>query len=183
VTGAAEDLPPFDLTGPRLDRIETARLVLRRASMDDLPAVHAMLSDAAAMRYWSTPPHTELEQSRAWLESMVEADPALSDDFLVEREGTVIGKMGCWRLPTMGFLLRSDYWRQGYAGEALDAFLPYIAGRGIVRIDADADPRNAASMGLLTSRGFRETGRAENTWLVGDEWCDSVYFELDLAAV
>jgi RimJ/RimL family protein N-acetyltransferase len=63
----------------------------------------------------------------------------------------------------------------------MDAYLAYIAGRGIARIDADADPRNAASMGLMTSRGFSETGRAENTWLVGDEWCHSVYFALDLA--
>jgi RimJ/RimL family protein N-acetyltransferase len=169
------------LTGPRRDRIETARLVLRRASMDDLPAVHAMLSDPVAMRYWSTPPHTDFEQTRIWLQSTVDADPAESDDFLVEREGEVIGKLGCWRLPTIGYLLRSDHWGQGYAGEAMDAYLAYIATRGFTQLDADADPRNAASIGLLTSRGFRETGRAENTWLVGDEWCHSVYFALDLS--
>jgi len=167
--------------GLRQDRIETARLVLRRATMDDLPAVHAMLSDRASMRYWSTPPHEELEESRVWLQSMVDSDPALSDDFLIECDSEVIGKMGCWRTPTMGFLLRSDCQGQGYAGEAMDAYLAYIATRGFTQLDADADPRNAASIGLLTSRGFRETGRAENTWLVGDEWCDSIYFALDLA--
>lgn len=168
------------MDGVRLDRIETARLVLRRASMDDLPAVHAMLSDRDSMRYWSTPPHEELEQSRVWLQSMVDADPAESDDFLIERDGEVIGKMGCWRLPTIGFLLRSDCWAQGYAGAAMDAYLAYIAGRGVERLDADADPRNAASRGLLQSRGFRETGYAENTWLIAGEWCHSVYFALDL---
>lgn len=168
------------MTGERLERIETARLVLRRAGMDDLPAVHAMLSDRAAMRYWATPPHEELEESRIWLQSMVEADPAISDDFLVERDGEVIGKMGCWRTPTMGFLLRSDCQRQGYGGEAMDAFLAYIATRGFTQLDADADPRNAASIGLMESRGFRETGRAERTWLIAGEWCDSVYFELVL---
>jgi ribosomal-protein-alanine N-acetyltransferase len=172
--------PPVTLTGQRLDRIETARLVLRRASMDDLPAVHAMLSDPASMRYWSSPPHTELEESRVWLASMVDSDPALSDDFLIERDGEVIGKMGCWRTPTMGFLLRSDCQGRGYAGEAMDAFLAYIGTRGFTQLDADADPRNAASIGLLTSRGFRETGRAENTWLIGGEWCHSIYFALDL---
>lgn len=168
------------MEGVRRDRIETARLVLRRASMEDLPAVHAMLSDRLATRYWSTPPHETLDESREWLQSMVEADPAESDDFLIERNGEVIGKMGCWRLPEVGFLLRSDCQRQGYAGEAMDAYLAYIAGRGIGRLDADADPRNVASIGLMQSRGFRETGRAERTWLVGDEWCDSIYFALEL---
>jgi RimJ/RimL family protein N-acetyltransferase len=180
VTDPAGEAQPVTLTGERLERIETARLVLRRARMDDLPAVHAMLSDPPAMRYWSSPPHKEIEESRAWLASMVDADPALSDDFLVEFDGEVIGKMGCWRLPTIGFLLRPEHWRRGYASEAMEAFLSYIARRGVKRLEADADPRNAASIGLLTRSGFRETGRAENTWLVGDEWCDSVYFALDL---
>lgn len=168
------------MEGVRRDRIATPRLVLRRAAMDDLAAVHAMLSDAQAMRYWSSPPHETIDQSRTWLASMVEADPAESDDFLVERDGAVIGKLGCWRLPDIGFLLRSDCQGQGYAGEAMDAFLAYRRTRDVPRLTADVDPRNAASIGLLTSRGFRETGRAENTWCIAGEWCDSVYFALDL---
>jgi RimJ/RimL family protein N-acetyltransferase len=40
------------------------------------------------------------------------------------------------------------------------------------------DPRNAASIALLTRLGFRETGRAERTLLWRDEWCDSTYFAL-----
>jgi RimJ/RimL family protein N-acetyltransferase len=167
------------LCGERLGRIQAARLLLRRATMDDLPAVHAMLNDPIAMRYWSTPPHETLEQSREWLASMVEADPALSDDFLIELGGAVIGKLGCWRLPAIGYLLRSDCWGQGYAGEAMDAYLAYVAARGVKQLTADVDPRNPASIGLLTSRGFRETHRAERTWLVGEEWCDSVYLALD----
>lgn len=35
-----------------------------------------------------------------------------------------------------------------------------------------------ASLGLLTSFGFHETGRAERTLRIGDEDCDSVYSAL-----
>jgi RimJ/RimL family protein N-acetyltransferase len=64
-------------------RIATDRLVLRRARLDDLDDVHAMLSHPAAMRYWSTPEHETLAQSRAWLQGMVAGAPG-EDDFLVE---------------------------------------------------------------------------------------------------
>ena len=40
--------------------IRTDRLLLRRATMDDLPAIHAILSDPQGMRYWSSLPHAAL---------------------------------------------------------------------------------------------------------------------------
>ena len=47
-----------------LTQIRTPRLLLRRAAMDDLTAIHAILSNGIAMRYWSCLPHTSPEQSR-----------------------------------------------------------------------------------------------------------------------
>jgi len=167
------------LTAPdpttRLDELRTERLVLRRATMADLDAVHAMLSDPKAMRYWSTLPHETREKTADWLSGMVESSADESDDFLIELDGQVIGKLGAWRIPEIGFLLRSEHWGQGYASEALAAFMAYISQRGVARLTADVDPRNAASLRLLTNAGFVETHRAERTWQVGEEWCDSVY--------
>ena len=165
----------------RRDRLETERLVLRRATMADLAAVHAMLSDPRATRYWSTPPHEEIGQSREWLESMVAADPAVSDDFLIECEGAVIGKLGCWQIPEIGFLLHSDHWQKGYGSEAMAAFLDYFSYLSPLSLKADVDPRNAASLALLKKHGFYETERKANTWFLNGEWCDSIYLALDLA--
>ncbi len=131
------------------------------------------------MRYWSTPPHGEIEQTRLWLTGMVEADPALSDDFVIELNGAAIGKLGAFRLPEVGFLLHPDYHGQGFGREALAAFIAYIGARGLPNLTADTDPRNAASLALLKSAGFVETGRAERSWLVGEEWCDSIYLALE----
>lgn len=49
---------------------------------------------------------------------------------------------------------------------------------GCERLFADVDPRNEASLAVLERVGFRRTGTAERTWLVGGAWCDSVYLEL-----
>ncbi len=53
--------------------------------------------------------------------------------------------------------------------------------RGLHAIKADVDPRNVLSLRLLRKLGFVETGLAERTLLIGDEWVDSVYLELRAA--
>ena len=159
--------------------IRTPRLLLRRAVVDDLNALHVMMSDPQTMRFWSTPPHADRETTARWLDSMIAAPPETSDDFIVELEGRAIGKLGVWRLPEVGFLLSRDCWGHGYAAEALAAFVAYAFARDVDHLTADTDPRNRACLALLARTGFRETGRAARTWLVGDEWCDSVYLRLD----
>jgi RimJ/RimL family protein N-acetyltransferase len=158
--------------------IRTERLLLRRARPEDVGAFNAIMRDPLAMRYWSTPPHATLEETREWVTSMIEA-PAESDDYVVELDGRVIGKAGCWRVPEIGYILHPDHWGKGYAREAMAAVIAHLfATRGLEKIIADVDPRNQASIGLLLRLGFSETHRAKGTWQVGDELCDSVYFAL-----
>jgi [ribosomal protein S5]-alanine N-acetyltransferase len=162
-----------------MTEILTPRLRLRRAAIGDLHDLHALLGNPIAMRYWSTLPHDRLEQTRAWLDGMIAAPPDASDDFIVEHCGRVIGKAGCWRLPEIGFIFHPDCWGQGFASEALTAVIDRVfAGFPIPAIRADVDPRNRASLRLLSRLGFREVGRAQRTWKIGDEWCDSAYLEL-----
>lgn len=161
----------------------TERLTLRPARADDLEAMHAVLGDARAMTYWSTPPHAGLDETRDWLASMIAIDPAEGEDFIVERDGRVIGKAGLHRFPTIGFILHPDDWGQGLAREALAAVIPRaFAVHGLDAIIADVDPRNLASLRLLAGLGFAESGRAARTWFVGGVWCDSVYLRLDAPA-
>lgn len=158
------------------DEIRTERLLLRRASLDDVPAMHAIMSDPVAMRFWSTPPHVLLAETGKWMKSMVEADLAKADDFIVTLDGRLIGKLGAWRLPEIGFLLNPTEWGNGYASEALAAYIRRRRDLGSTELTADVDPRNFASIRLLDRAGFTESGRATGTWQVGDELCDSIYF-------
>ena len=162
------------------DEIRTQRLVLRRATMDDVAAMHAIMSDPVAMRYWSTPPHVAVEDTERWMASMVEDDPLERDDFVVTVDGRLIGKLGAWRLPEIGFLLDPAQWGKGYASEALEAYVAHRRKLGSTELTADVDPRNKSSIKLLERAGFVESGRASGTWQVGDELCDSIYFRLVL---
>lgn len=162
-----------------MEAIRTERLLLRRAREDDLAAMHRILSDRHAMRYWWCLPHSDLDQTREWLGGMIAAGPEESADFIIELDGAAIGKVGCRRVPDIGYILHPDHWGKGYAREALAAVITHVFTHfDVPAIKADIDPRNAASIRLIERLGFELSGQAERTWRVGEEYCDSVYYEL-----
>lgn len=162
--------------------ILTERLRLRPLVMTDAEDLHAALADPEAMAYWSTPPHTSLEETRAWLQATIDTPAGSGEDFAVECDGRVIGKAGLWRFPEVGYILRRDAWGRGYAAEALAPVLDRAFGsHGLDAVIADVDPRNLRSLSLLARLGFEETGRAGRTLRVGETWCDSVYLRLGAA--
>lgn len=160
--------------------IPTDRLLLRKPRPDDLDALFGIMSLPVVMRYWSTLPHADRSVTEGWLANMIARNEVGGEDFVIEREGRVIGFVGAGRLPEFGFALHPDAWGQGIAVEASKAFMAYaFETLGVEALVADVDPRNAASLKVLDRLGFAETGRARNTFLLGDEWCDSVYLRLE----
>lgn len=159
--------------------IRTDRLVLRPAVVADVAAFHEILSDARATAFWSTPPHRDIEETRAWVGAMLDIPSGEGEDFVVEVGGRLIGKAGFFRFPEIGFILHPGAWRKGYAREALRPVLARaFAVHGLEAVEADVDPRNGASLNLLGELKFEEVGRASRTLRIGDEWCHSVYLRL-----
>ena len=158
--------------------LRTDRLILRHACPSDLDAFFAIYSDPHALRYWSSAPHTDRAQTQKKLDRMM-SDAARGRVFVIERDGRAIGHVGADNHGEVGFLFHPDHWRHGIVSEAMRALIPHLFVGGLTRLTADADPRNAASIGLLTSLGFTETHRADRTYCIAGEWSDSVYFTLD----
>lgn len=160
--------------------LRTARLVLRPPRPDDLDALWRIMRDPEAMRYWDTPPHASRDQTRAFLDRMLALPADEGAEFMILRDDRPIGRVALWRIAEIGYILDPAHWRQGLMREALTAALPWLFARfpQAREIVAEVDPRNRASLGLLASLGFAETGRAARTVCVAGQWCDSVYLAL-----
>jgi RimJ/RimL family protein N-acetyltransferase len=173
-------IPPVPtLTGTRVQLRP-----LRAGDADDLFALHA---DAQVMRYWSHPPWTEREQAVARI-AQLEHDRAnaefytwastLADDRLI---GTVslFAINRAQRRGEVGYALAASAWGHGYASEGLRLAIAYAFGTiGLERLEADIDPRNAASYRLVERVGFRREGLLRERWRVGDEVTDSAIYGL-----
>lgn len=163
--------------------LTTQRLVLRAPRPDDLEGMFRAYSDPEAMRYWSTPPHTDRSETQAILSARIDHWAQAKTNFQIELNGHYIGNAGNFARNEVGFMLQRAFWRQGIVTEAMTAILPHLwAVTEHDHLFADADPLNAASCGLLMSLGFRETHRAARTFLINGVWSDSVYFRLDRPA-
>ena len=159
-----------------MTELRTERLILRRARPDDVQAMHGVLSDEQAMRYWSNGPHTEPAETERWLDSMITSPRELGDDFLVTLDGEVIGKMGAWRLPEFGFIIARALGR-GFAAEAFESVPRQPPNR---RLDFSGPTPTPQHRRTRAARRpcFIETGRAAGTWTTHIGLCDSVYLEL-----
>ncbi|MEO1639147.1 MAG: GNAT family N-acetyltransferase [Pseudomonadota bacterium] len=159
--------------------LRTKRLLIRGARQTDLSDLHEIFRDPHAMRYWSTPPHESPDVTQAFLDRLIASSARRMTYFIIEFSGHAIGTAGMHKDDEVGFLLHPHHWRKGIVTEAMDAIIPYLFEvTDHQQLTADADPRNAASVGLLLSLGFGETHRAKNTFCINGEWSDSVYFAL-----
>lgn len=165
--------------------IRTKRLLLRHARLDDAAEMYKILSNDDAMRYWSSPPHSDFAQTQAWIADMVAATANASEDFIIEIDGRVAGKVGAYTLPEFGYILHPDFWGRGMATEAMCAFLGHVyrTRPDIVALTTDIDPRNTPSVRLVEKLSFHKTGFAERTFETHIGWCDSLYFKADRAVM
>ncbi len=161
--------------------IHTSRLILRPAQPSDAEQLNPAFGDPKVMRYWSEPPHKDVERTKEWIDKMTKAEQNGLTDFIItlEPESTPIGKIGVWQGDEIGFLLARQHWGKGLAKEALSSILPYLfKEENFEALTADIDPRNAASRRILEKMGFVEYEYKERTAEIGGEWVDSVYLRL-----
>jgi RimJ/RimL family protein N-acetyltransferase len=83
------------------------------------------------------------------------------------------------RRAEIGYSIRRDLWGQGLGGEAVATLIAFGFERlDLRRFEADADPRNAASLRLLEKLGFVREGYLRERWEFNGEIQDAVYFGL-----
>jgi ribosomal-protein-alanine N-acetyltransferase len=168
--------------------LRTDRLLLRPLCAADAPAIYAIRADPTVMRYASSPPLTSLDQAAAFIarenagnaagESLRLGLQRVEDDILI---GTCLLfhiNPQC-RRAEIGYELRTDAWGRGYMHEALLALLRLgFSELALNRIEADIDPRNAASARSLERLGFSKEGHLRQRWIVNGEVSDSAFYGL-----
>lgn len=174
-----EPLPPI---------LHTARLTLRPLAEGDGPALFAVFSDPAVVRYWSRSAWTDMAQADEMLAAAAAgyADGSgLRFGIVVTATNELVGVASLFafdrdnRRCDLGYVLGSRHWGQGYASEALAPVLDYAFDTlGMNRIEADIDPRNIASQRVLEKLAFRREGYMPERWIVHGETADTAFYGL-----
>ncbi len=181
-----------------LPTLDTPRLRLRAVTTADAPALFGLFSDAETLRYWSHTAFTEMGEADALISGIAaraEAGDLLKWGVEVRATGVLVGTATLAsidrsnRRAEVGFLVGRAHWGNGYGGEAMRALIGHafggpdagrsgVRGVGLRRLEADVDPRNAASLRVLERLGFRREGLLRERWRVGGGVQDSVLLGL-----
>jgi aminoglycoside 6'-N-acetyltransferase len=181
----ARSAPEAHQTGCEL---RSARLRLRPLEAGDADRIAAYRSDAEVARFQSWEAPFSRAHAHALIASMRDADPGAPGWFqwaveLHERPG-IVGDLGVKlhrdrRQATIGYTIAAGEQRRGYGGEAVARMLEHLfAERGLHRVSAECDARNAGSVRLLEGAGFRREGHLVASARYGGEWCDELLYGL-----
>ena len=148
------------------ERYETARLILRRPTVEDAAVVFERYAgDPEVSRYLAWRLHQSSEMTRAFLEfSDSEWDRWPGGPYLIEsrEDGQLLGGTGLafetvYRAST-GYVLARDAWGRGYATEAVRAIVDISQEIGVVRLYALCHVDHGKSARVLEKSGFMREG-------------------------
>ena len=168
--------------------ITTPRLVLRWVSEDDVDSLYEIFSDPQVMRYWSTAPLSNREAAADLQREIAEGNESermFKWGVALRDSNTVIGTATLFNLSLdngraeLGYAMGRAYWGKGYMNEALKALVSYTFDvMELRRLEADVDPRNAASIRTLERLGFQREGFLRERWHVNGEIQDAIFYGL-----
>jgi RimJ/RimL family protein N-acetyltransferase len=179
--------PVFDI-GPTLPVLRGQRTIVRPLGQADVPALFGIFSHPEVVRYWDRPPFPDLaaaEELLRKIEEGIRTRTLFQWGIARLADGVLLGTCTLAHLNAphrrgeIGYALGRPYWRQGYAAEAVPVVLRFAFEKlGLHRIEADVDPRNAASLRLLGRLGFRREGYLRERYQGVGELQDAVILGL-----
>ena len=168
-----------------MEILVTQRLRLRTWRMDDLQALHDLLSDPLTMSHWPQP----FDQARVdvWYEHTVQSMQAHGfARWCCERlqDGRVVGDIGLMRsqlqdewINDIGYIIDRKYWRLGYALEACEAIVIWARAQGLDTLVANMACENKPSVGVARKLGMSMIREFDNPKNQDKKTC---WFELKL---
>ncbi|WP_214828157.1 GNAT family N-acetyltransferase [Exiguobacterium sp. s26] len=161
-----------------LPTIETERLRLRQLDVTDAERLFTIFSDPNVLRYYGMEPHTSIVETQQMLAGMlegIESGAVMRWGIVTKESSDLIGTIGFHnralrhRRAEVGYEIHPNYWRHGYATEALQAALTYAAQTGeMERVGAIVFTENVASQQMLEKTGFSREGTLRHYMRQGD---------------
>ena len=162
---------------PGFPTLRGVRTRLRAPVAGDAAAVFALYADPRVMRYWPRAPMVELQEAQRWIDEVlasfddrtrIEWIVTARDDDRALGTCTLFNFVGRAHAAWVGYALHPDAWGRGLARDAVSRAMAWGQDTlGLQRFDANADPRNAASLRLLGDLGFKPGDSPQHHWREG----------------
>ena len=161
--------------------LETARLVIRLTTKQDLPEIHSMHRIEAVNQYLPYTTWKSYQDAQDWyqrVESRRNKKEAEQYSVSLQNDSRLIGSCIVFGFDAsqasveVGYVLHPDFWGQGYMLEAMQAFIGALQERlNLRQLKASVEEPNVASSKLLKKLGFSHSNTSvEESGVVLHHW-------------
>jgi [ribosomal protein S5]-alanine N-acetyltransferase len=168
--------------------IETPRLHVRPVRHSDLPSLLTVNGDDAVTRYLPYSTWRDMTDAEAWfgrIMALQENGDTFQFVMTLRDDSEAIGTCLLFRLAEqsaraeIGYALGRAHWGKGYVIEAMSALVERaFTDLSLHRLEAEINPRNAASAKVLERMGFLKEGLLRQRWRLKGETTDSALYGL-----
>jgi ribosomal-protein-alanine N-acetyltransferase len=148
--------------------IETARLLLRKPSLDDAANVFAYASDPGYFRFIPAEPHASIEDSGKFLQGVLDAmarGERIAWGIVDKASGKFVGSCNFHDIApkhnraALGYAIARTHWGHGYMTECIRSVIAWgVSVAGLHRIEAICDVDNVGSERVMQKCGMRLEG-------------------------
>lgn len=170
--------------------IETDRLILRRAAMEDAEAMHRnWTGDDEVTKYLTWPAHASVEVTKGFIQYLLGCyeDPKNYGWVIVLKDESPepIGMISVVDMNEsadsvhIGYCLGKRWWGRGIMTEALGAVIDFAFNTlSAQRVDARHDPRNPASGAVMRKCGMVYEGTHRRSDRNNSGICDAAWYAI-----
>ena len=171
------------------NQIETARLKLRKLSMNDARDMFEYTSNPDITRHLHWYPHTDISQTKVFLKKVLDQYKKSTTEFTygleLKAEGKLIGALKinniCFHNKRGEFtsILNPAYQGKGYMGEAWQGLLDFCFNKaGLHRIQSYVTPDNIPSQKKNDKAGLTYEGRLKDYWIMKGVHKDALVYAI-----
>ncbi len=164
--------------------ITTARLILRRFTLNDCQEAFEKWTSSYDSRFWQ-PPHKSIGETERMIHEYVSnyANPdwyMWAVIFGSELTGLVCGNEISEDIMSVciGYCLGRSYWNKGIATEASKALIRYFFNAGFNRVFSYHNPLNPSSGRVMQKCGMTFEGRIRGGSMFAGEICDCLQYSI-----
>jgi ribosomal-protein-alanine N-acetyltransferase len=172
----------------KFPELKTERLYLRQIQKKDVKIFHKMRTDTAVMEFMDIEKPNSIQDTQKKIENDLELfsrGESVYWAIALKHNNEMIGGAGYWRIikehyrAEIGYQLLSEFWRRGYAFEALNSIIQFgFKIMGLHSIEANVNPKNDPSIKLLEKLGFKQEAYFKENYYFNGNFLDSAIFSL-----
>lgn len=165
--------------------LQTRRLLLRRFTRLDIPAIYAILGDEEVTRFvpWRLESMEQAEKYyREHYEKLYNQRSGCAYAVCLKETGEVIGYVHCPMKPPydFGYGYKKECWGQGYASEAARAVIAWLKETGQPYITATHDVENPHSGWVMRAAGMKYQYTYHEFLVADGQWVWFRLYQLNL---